>query len=426
MAPGEHGVCMLMACDRRQAKVLQEYCDGLLQAPLLKPEVKRRTADRIELKSGAVLEIVTNDARLVRGRSAIALLGDECSFWRSDGESASSDTEVIAAATPSLLTAPGGGLVTLSSTTYRKKGVMWDRYRDLYGKDDADELVWLASSRTMNASLPAAEIEREIASDPVKNKAEYLSTWRDDISGFMPLMTLEAATDWGVTQRPWSKNYDDKYCAFADQAAGANEGNDSFAMAICRGGADAVVHLDRLIEFVPPFDPAKVVAELVELLRSYNITSITGDAAGWAASEFARHRIPYLPAKTKSELYLSVLPMLVSGRLRLLDNAKLRRQFSALERTVRAGGRESIEEPLRSGSHDDLANVVSGAAVVMAEILARNPAAVVSEFIGAFSASRSGFPGNGGLGSTAEDQAYLAAHGGRWPGGNGGIRGLVW
>jgi hypothetical protein len=259
MAPGEHGVCMLIACDRRQAKVLQEYADGLLQAPLLKPEVKRRTSERIELKSGAVLEICTNDVRLIRGRSAIALLGDECSFWRSDGESASSDTEVIAAATPSLLTAPGGGLVTLSSTTYRKRGIMWDRYRDLFGKDDADELVWLAPSRTMNASLSAAEIEREILADPVKNKAEYLSTWRDDISGYMPLTTLESATDWGVTQRPWSKNYDDHYCAFVDQAAGANEGNDSFALAITRGGLDGVVHLDRLLEFVPPFDPAAVL-----------------------------------------------------------------------------------------------------------------------------------------------------------------------
>jgi hypothetical protein len=166
---------------------------------------------------------------------------------------------------------------------------------------------------------------------------------------------------------------------------------------------------------------------MVRILKDYNISQVTGDAAGWALSEFARHRIPYFPAKTKSELYLNVLPMLVSGRLRLLDNAKLRRQFSALERTVRAGGAERIEEPLRSGSHDDLANVVAGAAVVMAEILSRNPAAVVSDYIGAFTAARSGFPGSNYLGSTPEDAAYLAAHGGKWPrGGNGNSGSLVW
>src|SRR5262249_5214780 len=126
LSPGEKGVVMLVGCDRRQARVLQEYADGLLQAPMLKPQVKRRAGERIELRNGAVLEIVTNDARLVRGRSALALCGDEVCFWRSDGESASSDTEVITAARPALMTAPGGGFMVLSSTTYRKKGILWD------------------------------------------------------------------------------------------------------------------------------------------------------------------------------------------------------------------------------------------------------------------------------------------------------------
>jgi hypothetical protein len=378
------------------------------------------------LRSGAVLEIVTNDARLVRGRSAVALCGDEACFWRSDGESASSDSEVLTAAVPALMTAPNGGFLILSSTTYRKKGVMWDRYRDHFGKDDAGDLVWLAPSRTMNCSLPEAEIAREIEADPVKNSAEYLSTWRDDISGYVPQNVIEASTDWGVTQRAWSGDFTDKYCAFVDGAAGANAGNDSFAMSICRGGADGIVHQERLIEFTPPFSPAACVAELVEVLRSYNLTTVTGDAHGWVQSEFVRHRIAYQHAKTKSELYLSVLPMLVSGRLRLLDNAKLRRQFASLERMVRAGGRESIEEPLRSGAHDDLCNVTSGAAVVMSEMLSREPQAVCSEHIGAFFGPRSFVPGGYGA-RTPEDEAYAAACGGRWPS-NGGPngKGYVW
>ena len=126
MAPGEPAVVMLVACDKKQAAVLRRYADGLLQAPLLAPEVVRRTEERIELRSGAVLEITTNDHRLIRGRSAVAVLGDEVSFWRADGESSSSDEEVITAAAPSLMTAPGGGYLVLSSTTYRKRGLMFD------------------------------------------------------------------------------------------------------------------------------------------------------------------------------------------------------------------------------------------------------------------------------------------------------------
>ena len=65
--------------------------------------------------------------------------------------------------------------------------------------------------------------------------------------------------------------------------------------------------------------------------------------------------------------------MLLSGRLRLLDNEKLRKQFISLERTLHTGGRETVEEPLRSGSHDDLCNVVGGAAVLTSEALVREP-----------------------------------------------------
>jgi hypothetical protein len=420
LAPGESGVVMLVGADRRQARVLSQYCDGLLQTRLLKSLVKRRTAERIELKSGAVLEIVTNDARTIRGRSALALCGDEVAFWRADGESASSDVEVLAAATPALMTAPNGGLLVLSSTTYRRKGVMWDRYREFYGSDDSEELVWLAPSMLMNTSLPAAEVEREIAADPVKNKAEYLSTWRDDLSGYIPASALEAATDFGVTQRLWTGKYTEKYCAFVDGAAGASEGNDSFTMAICRGGADGVIHLERLIEFEPPFDPSRVVAELVLILRSYNLSLVHGDAHGWAASEFARHGITYRKAAPKSELYIATLPLLLSSRLRLLDNAKLRRQFASLERSVGAGGRERIEEPLRSGFHDDLCNVVAGAAVTLSEMLARQPLATYAN-IGAFTAPRSGIPGGApGYGGTAEDIAYMAAGSRFGSRGNGG------
>jgi hypothetical protein len=40
-----------------------------------------------------------------------------------------------------------------------------------------------------------------IRKDPQRARADYLSEWRDDISDFLPMDVLEAATDIGVTQR---------------------------------------------------------------------------------------------------------------------------------------------------------------------------------------------------------------------------------
>jgi predicted DNA-binding transcriptional regulator AlpA len=64
--------------------------------------VSRNTDERVEFKNGSVLEIATNDADLVRGRSAIAVLGTEACFWRTDEAAASSDEEVVGAALPGM------------------------------------------------------------------------------------------------------------------------------------------------------------------------------------------------------------------------------------------------------------------------------------------------------------------------------------
>src|SRR5215471_3407477 len=102
MSAGEQAVVLLLGADRKQAGILRRYCEGLLRAPLLAREVVRTTDDLIEFRNGAALEIATNDARLVRGRSAVAVLGSECCHWRTDEYAASSDEEVVGAAEPSM------------------------------------------------------------------------------------------------------------------------------------------------------------------------------------------------------------------------------------------------------------------------------------------------------------------------------------
>jgi hypothetical protein len=122
VSAGEGAVALLLGADKRQAAILSNYCNGLLEKPLLAAEVVRRTNEVIEFANGASLEISTNDARLVRGRSAIAVLGSEACHWRTDEASSNSDTEVVGAAEPSLSMCPDGGLLALGSSVHRSCG----------------------------------------------------------------------------------------------------------------------------------------------------------------------------------------------------------------------------------------------------------------------------------------------------------------
>ena len=109
-SPGEGSVVILLGRDKKQAAILRRYCQGLLEAPLFKNEVPRSTGEITEFANGASLEISSNDVGLVRGRSAIAVLGSESCFWKSDEKAASSDEEVVAAAEPSMSMCPDQGI----------------------------------------------------------------------------------------------------------------------------------------------------------------------------------------------------------------------------------------------------------------------------------------------------------------------------
>lgn len=58
LAPGEKGTVMLLAADRRQARVLMRYVTGLLDSvPMLSALVEGRTADSVTLSNRIVIEI---------------------------------------------------------------------------------------------------------------------------------------------------------------------------------------------------------------------------------------------------------------------------------------------------------------------------------------------------------------------------------
>src|SRR5437773_152096 len=68
LAPGERGVVMVIAGDRRQARVILRYVAALLEgAPMLERLIGKRTAESIELANGIAIEVHTASYRSTRG-----------------------------------------------------------------------------------------------------------------------------------------------------------------------------------------------------------------------------------------------------------------------------------------------------------------------------------------------------------------------
>jgi len=151
LSPGERATIMVIAADRRQARVIMRYIRAFFDGvTMLKAMVERETTEGLDLSNAVTLEVHTASFRTVRGYSICAALLDEVAYWRSD-ESANPDTEIIAALRPAMATIPGSMLLCASSP-YARRGALWDAYKRHWGKDGRP-LVWQADTRTMNRRI---------------------------------------------------------------------------------------------------------------------------------------------------------------------------------------------------------------------------------------------------------------------------------
>ena len=119
-----------------------------------------------------------------------------------------------------------------------------------------------------------------------------------------------------------------------------------------------------LREKTPPFSPDAAVAEFLAFMRSYHVTSVTGDRWGsqFVQERFTKEGVRYVVCeKPKSDLYKELLPAINSRRVDLLDHQKMIAQLCNLERRTARGGRDSIDHPNDKRSHDDCANAIAGA-----------------------------------------------------------------
>jgi hypothetical protein len=358
LAPGESGVVMILAADRRQARVIFRYVKAFFEGvPMLRAMVENITADAIELSNGICVEVHTASYRSVRGYSVVAALCDEAAYWRSD-ESTNPDSEILAALRPAMATIPNALLMVLS-TPYARAGVLWDAYKKHFGKA-GNVLVWQAITRTMNSRVPQSVIDNAFDEDPIAAAAEYGAEFRSDVEAFISQEAVDACIVPGRFELPPVAGT--QYIAFVDPSGGSQ---DSFSLAIVH--AESVSEqavLDLVRERKPPFSPEAVVTEFAEDLRRYGLHELIGDkyAGEWPREPLLTHGIHYkISEKTKSEIYQAALPMLNSQRVELLDNKTLRTQLVGLERRTSRGGKDSIDH--RPGGRDDVVNAAAGALI---------------------------------------------------------------
>ena len=353
LAPGERGLGMIIASDRRQARVVKRYVSAILQAvPLLRALVAQDTKENIELTNGITIEIHTASFRSIRGYTVVFGIADELAFWSAD-DSANPDSEIFNALRPAMATVPDALLLGIS-TPYARRGELWRAYQTHFGQD-GDVLVWQADTRTMNPLVPSDVIDRAYAEDPVAASGEYGALFRSDLESFVAREVLQSVTVLDRHELPPMAGV--SYKAFVDPSGGSS---DSMTLAIAHREGDRTV-LDAVRERLARFDPETVVAEFATLLAHYHVTTVTGDryAGEWPVARFRAHGITYRSSdKTKSELYAAFLPKLNAGQVELLDLPRLLHQLGTLERRTARGGRESIDHPPRQ--HDDVANACAG------------------------------------------------------------------
>jgi hypothetical protein len=358
MSPGEVPTVMAIAADRKQARTIFRYTRELLKAlPVV--SIERETQEILELSNGVSVEIMTADFRSVRGYSTVALLLDEVAFWNTS-ESSNPAAEILRALTPSMATVPGA-MMLCASSPYNKSGVLYDAFREHYGKDGDATLFWKAPTRVMNPAVSEAFIKAEYEKDPESASAEFGAEFRADISNFVSAELIDSAIMRGVTVIEPQRGR--AYVGFVDVSGGAR---DAHALSVSmRDDATGIAVSCSACE-LQTSDTEAVVREFSAILKSYGLDEVWGDGYGkfWVADAFARYGIKFKQVPyDRSMIYLNALPALNSGQVKLLDIQKLRSQLLALERrTIRGSGRDKIDHP--NAGHDDLANAVCGALVM--------------------------------------------------------------
>jgi hypothetical protein len=301
LAKGESGIIPIISPSRYQSTIVWNYLKAIFDVPLLKEELvsvqENNFQQCLELRNGLEIRILTGDWRTVRGPSIVTAILDElCFFGLTEESKVRSDSELIRALRPALLTTRGK-LIGISSK-YSRKGWAYQQWLRQHGSNNGvspsftpawSTLVWDSPSKVMNPTLPQSEIDAAYLEDPAAARSEFGGEWRDDVSAYVDRALVESLVIKG--RKELLPRSECAYVAFSDLSGGRH---DEAALAIAHKEGRKVI-LDFLRAWRPPFNPYTTIREQTQELKRFGLLRVTGDnySAEFVSEAFRANGIQY-------------------------------------------------------------------------------------------------------------------------------------
>ncbi|MFC2172066.1 hypothetical protein ACFLU6_05475 [Acidobacteriota bacterium] len=360
LTAGETGTFVVIAANKKQARIVFNYCLGMFQnSKTLSEMFVKNTAEEILLTNRTAISTWPCNRVSCRGLSIIGAALDEVAHWRWETDSPMQDVEVYRAVKRGMLQFPDSKLFAIS-TPYAKTGLLYDRYKDR--EDTPETLVWKASTWVMNTSVDRKEIDKAYKKDPAFADAEYGSNFRQSISSFFSSESIEACTVQGRRELPPVSGV--TYRAALDAGFKA----DFFVFMIAHKEKDRIV-FDVIRSYKGsrryPVKLAMVCQEIKILKGRYHFSRITGDQYGAEILKayFQEHSLSFdektFTSRSKATMYGKLKASLNSSSIELLDHRESLVELRALEIKLLAGGTMRISHPERGGFHDDHADCIA-------------------------------------------------------------------
>ena len=316
-------------------------------------------ANEIKLKNRIMIACFPSTLASLRGWSIPVAVLDEVGYWRQEG-SADADVEILSSVRRGMINFRNSRLVKISSP-YMKSGILYDDFKNHFGQDSQDILVWRASSTFMNPELTDTRMESQRRLDPVRYQREYEAEFAEDLETFLPAVWIESAVVRGRYELAALDTV--RYCAGVDVSGLASgPGADSFTLAIGHCAKDVFI-LDVCKGWKKSrnsnLNLDAIVGEIGVILKQYRIIEIHGDKYGaqWVVEAFRKASVMYRQLEEPKSFYYQALePIFAVGKIEILDHPELIRELRMLERRPHQGGRITVDHP--SGRHDDHSNAL--------------------------------------------------------------------
>jgi hypothetical protein len=362
LAAGEIASALIVAPDMKLARQTFRFALGAAQHPSIANHIVGRPTKEsfiLEREHGRRVTVeclaATRGGSAVRARNYVGAGLDEFAFFRNEDFQVN-DGDIYRAVTPRVLP---GGQTMICSTAWARMGMMYDLFRDNWGKPETC-LALKAPTVLLNPSK-REDVALERKRDAANAEREFDCVFMDS-SGvtFFSHDAIEAAIDESLPERM-------KPPPGCEVMIGADLGfrRDSSAIVAVYKLHDGTYVVAEILEMRPapgrPLRPSEVVGTFALFCKRHECTWLMADGhyRETLEEELAKEKLSYVEAPTgaegKATCHMHAKNILHSGKLRIPKNARLIGQMKSLIGRPTVAGGVSLQSPRSSiGGHGDI------------------------------------------------------------------------